>query len=262
MPLIVSYATPGGPQYGLLIDGVIHEWQENPLTAQEYKPLRPLTSPDAIQLNPPVYPSKIVCVGRNYAAHAAEHQAEVPEEPMLFLKPPSALIGHQMPISFPDGIGRVDHEAELAVIMKRQARRVSRDEALAYVLGYTCANDVSARAYQKKDGQWGRAKGFDTFCPLGPWISTDINPLDVAVRARVNGEVRQNARTSAMIFDVPTLISFISHVMTLQPGDVILTGTPAGVSELLDGDEVTIEIEGIGALTNSVKVMGRAEAQG
>lgn len=254
MPLIVSYATPAGPQYGLVIDGVVHEWQSTLFPIEDFTPKQAISTPDQMQLNPPiVWPSKIVCIGRNYAAHAAEHQADVPDEPMVFLKPPSALIPPGMPIQIPSGIGRVDEEAELAVIIKTQARNVSRDDALKYVLGYTCANDVSARAFQEKDGQWGRAKGFDTFCPLGPWINTDLDPSNLLVRATINGEVRQESRTSDMVFDVPALISFISHVMTLQPGDIILTGTPSGVSELHPGDVVQIEVEGIGTLINPVE---------
>ncbi|MBN1964444.1 MAG: fumarylacetoacetate hydrolase family protein [Anaerolineae bacterium] len=252
MPLIVSYLSPTGPTYGLVIDDIIHTWDGNPFEDAVFTPGRAIGSPDSITILPPVRPGKIVCIGRNYAAHAAEHQAEVPDEPMLFLKPPSALIGPGVPIELPAGVGRIDHEAELAVIIGRQARRVSRDEALAYVLGYTCANDVSARVLQKKDGQWGRAKGFDTFCPLGPWINTELDPSDLQVRAYVNGDLRQDDRTSHMVFDVPALIAFISDVMTLEPGDLILTGTPAGVSELHDGDTVRIEIEGIGALSNPV----------
>lgn len=255
MALIVSYVTPSGPQYGLLIDGVVYQWQGDPFSAADYTPGRSLGEPSRLQLAPPVRPSKIVCVGRNYTAHAAERQADVPDEPMLFLKPPSALIGHGAPIEFAAEAGRVDHEAELAVIIRTQARRVSRANALDYVLGYTCANDVSARDYQKKDGQWGRAKGFDTFCPLGPWIATDLDPSDLAIRCYVNDELRQDGRTSQMVFDVPALISFISHVMTLKPGDVILTGTPAGVSPLRDGDTVRVEIEGIGPLSNPVHIV-------
>jgi 2-keto-4-pentenoate hydratase/2-oxohepta-3-ene-1,7-dioic acid hydratase in catechol pathway len=251
MPLIAAYDTPSGPRYGLLMDGIVHEWDG----ARTYMPGRPLGAPETLRLAPPVQPGKIVCVGRNYAAHAAEHHADVPDEPMLFLKPPTALIGHGAPIEFASSVGRVDHEAELAVIIGTQARKVSREEALTFVLGYTCANDVSARDYQKKDGQWGRAKGFDTFCPLGPWINTDLNPADLAIRCTVDGDLRQDSRTSSMVFDVPTLISFISHVMTLLPGDVILTGTPAGVSQLFDGSVVRVEIEGIGALHNSVRVV-------
>ncbi|NLX09359.1 MAG: fumarylacetoacetate hydrolase family protein [Chloroflexi bacterium] len=255
MALIVSYPTPAGPRYGLVIEGVIHEWQASLFDDDTFTPGRPLMPVENTQLNPPVQPGKIVCIGRNYAAHAAEQNAAVPDEPMLFLKPPSALIGSGATIEIPAGIGRVDHESELAVIIGRRARRVSRDAALDYVLGYTCANDVSARAYQKKDGQWGRAKGFDTFCPLGPWINTDLDPADVAVRCRVNGELRQDGRTAQLVFDVPALIEFISGVMTLLPGDLILTGTPSGISELHDGDVVQVEVEGIGVLENPVRVL-------
>ncbi|NDJ76614.1 MAG: fumarylacetoacetate hydrolase family protein [Chloroflexi bacterium] len=257
MALITAYATPEGRRYGLVVDGNIHEWGD-PLTAglpAQAEPGHVVMAVEDAQLLPPVLPGKIVCVGRNYAAHAAEHDAPVPEEPMIFLKPPSALIGHDATIEIPRGIGRVDHEAELAVIVGRQTRRVHAADALGYVLGYTCANDVSARVFQKKDGQWGRAKGFDTFCPLGPWINTDLDPSNLLVRGLVNGDVRQEDRTSSMVFDVPALIAFISGVMTLFPGDVILTGTPAGVSELHAGDVVQIEVEGIGTLRNPVHVV-------
>jgi 2-keto-4-pentenoate hydratase/2-oxohepta-3-ene-1,7-dioic acid hydratase in catechol pathway len=206
-----------------------------------------------VELLPPVQPSKIVCVGRNYAAHAAEHNAEVPSEPMTFLKPPSALIGPGVAIELPANAGRIDHEAELVIVIGRRIRHATRENALDAVLGYTCANDVSARDYQKKDGQWGRAKGFDTFCPLGPWIVTDLDPSDLAIRCTVNDAVQQDSRTSNMVFDVPALITFISSVMTLEPGDIILTGTPAGVSPLSSGDVVRVEIEGIGTLENPIR---------
>jgi len=255
MPIFVSYATPSGPAYGLVIDGVIHAWAGDPFTAPDVPPGPALDLPEAPRLLPPVRPSKIVCVGRNYAAHAAEHHAEVPAEPMLFFKPPSALIGSGAPIQLPPGAGRVEHEAELAVVIGRAARRVPREEALGVVLGYTCANDVSARDYQQKDGQWGRAKGFDTFCPLGPWIVSGLDPSARAIRCLVNGEVRQASHTGDMVFDVPALIAFISQIMTLQPGDVILTGTPSGVSPLYPGDVVRVEIEGIGALENPVEAL-------
>jgi 2-keto-4-pentenoate hydratase/2-oxohepta-3-ene-1,7-dioic acid hydratase in catechol pathway len=256
MALIVHYLSPYGPRYGLLVDGMVHEWAGDPLVHQQYAPGWVAGAPETLTLLPPVRPSKIVCIGRNYAAHAAEHNAAVPDEPMLFLKPPSALIGARAPIEFTSNIGRVDHEAELVVVIGKQARKVSRESALDFVLGYTCANDVSARDYQKKDGQWGRAKGFDTFCPLGPWINTDLNPLDLSVRCTVNNQLRQDSRTSKMVFDVPALIAFISQVMTLEPGDLILTGTPEGVSPLADGDVVRVEIEGIGVLENPVRVSG------
>lgn len=254
MVLIVSYATSQGPQPGLLVDDVIYNVQSQTIyddgaltPGSEVMPLAEAT------LLPPVQPSKIICIGRNYAAHAAEHHADVPEEPMMFLKPPSALIGPGEAIEIPDGIGRVDHEAELVIVIGKRAHSISKQDALSVVLGYTCANDVSARDYQKKDGQWGRAKGFDTFCPLGPCINTDLDPFDLAVRATVNGETKQDSRTSFMVFDVPTLISFISNVMTLEPGDIILTGTPAGVSPLHPGDTVQVEVEGIGVLENPVR---------
>lgn len=248
---IVRFLTPAGPAFGLVENSIAYALAGDPFSA----PLQPgehLGAVESLKLLPPVQPSKIICVGRNYAAHAAEHSAPVPEEPMLFLKPPSALVGHGDPIVIPQGIGRVEHEAELAVIIGRPAQRVAQHEALNYVLGYTCANDVSARDLQRKDAQWGRAKGFDTFCPLGPWIVTELDPRDVEVRCRVNGEQRQRARTAEMVFDVPALIAFISRVMTLLPGDVILTGTPAGVGPLAEGDTVEVEIEGIGVLRNPV----------
>jgi 2-keto-4-pentenoate hydratase/2-oxohepta-3-ene-1,7-dioic acid hydratase in catechol pathway len=252
MAQIAAYATPSGPRYGLVADGVLHEWDGNPFSDRPVTPGKAIGPLDEQTLVLPVTPTKLVCIGRNYAAHAAEHQAAVPDEPMLFLKPPSALIPHRAPIRIPPGIGRVDHEAELAVIIGRRARRVRREDALDYVLGYTCANDVSARDFQKKDGQWGRAKGFDTFCPLGPVIATELDPSALDVRAILNGELRQNGNTRDMVFDVPFLIAFISAVMTLEPGDVILTGTPEGVSPIAPGDEIAIEVEGVGTLRNPV----------
>ncbi len=206
-----------------------------------------------VTLLAPCKPTKIVAVGRNYAAHAAEHGAEIPKEPLLFLKPPSSVIGPGGVIIYPRHLSqRVEHEAELAVVIGRRARRVSPEEAGSYILGYTCANDVTARDLQRRDGQWTRGKGFDTFCPLGPWIVPDLDPRDLLIRCLVNGEVRQKGRTSRMIFAVPVLIAYISAVMTLEPGDVILTGTPAGVGPLQPGDRVTVEIEGIGSLANTV----------
>lgn len=260
MPQFARYATPSGPAWGIVVEGVVHAWTGDPFAPPlDLTPGEALFPLDAAPLAAPVAPSKIVAVGRNCAAHAAEHQADVPAEPMLFLKPPSAIIPTGGVIQVPAGIGRVDEEAELAVIIGRTARHVSRADALDYVLGYTCANDVSARAYQKQDGQWGRAKGFDTFCPLGPIINTDLDPADLLVRGWIGERLVQEDRTSSMVFDVPALIAFISGVMTLLPGDVILTGTPAGVSELHDGDVVRVEIEGIGALSNRVEVVGARE---
>jgi len=206
-----------------------------------------------VRLLSPILPSKVVAVGRNYADHAAEHQVEVPKEPLLFLKPSTSIIGHHDAIKLPPQTVKVEHEAELAVVIGAPgARRVDRAGASAAIFGYTCANDVSARDLQRSDGQWTRAKGFDSFCPLGPWITTGLDVSDLEVRCEVNEEVRQLGRTKDMVFDVPTLVSYISHVMTLLPGDVILTGTPAGVSPIVDGDTVEVSIEGIGTLSNRV----------
>jgi len=206
-----------------------------------------------VRLLSPILPSKVVGVGRNYVDHAAEHGAEVPKEPLLFLKPSTAVIGHHDLIRLPVQSDRVEHEAELAVVIGAPgARRVDRDGARAAIFGYTCGNDVTARDLQRHDGQWTRGKGFDSFCPLGPWIATDVDVSDVEVRCEVNEEVRQLGRTRDMVFDPPTLVSYISHVMTLLPGDVVLTGTPAGVGPLVDGDVVSVRIGGVGELTNRV----------
>ena len=193
-------------------------------------------------------PSKIVGIGQNYRAHAAEMGKGLPEEPLVFLKPRSALIGDGTPIVRPPGYERVDYEGELGVVIGRRARRVDARDALTYVMGFTCINDVTVRDLQKKDGQWTRAKGFDTFCPLGPRIVGGLDPSDLAITTRVNGAVRQQSSTSDLIFDVPTLIAFVSAHMTLEPGDVISTGTPAGVGNLAVGDTVEVEIAGIGSL--------------
>ncbi len=208
---------------------------------------------DDVEILPPVLPSKIVCIGRNYVAHAKELGNEVPESPLMFLKPSTAIIGHKGAIIYPSSSNHVDHEAELAVVIKRTCKKVSEDNALDYVLGYTCLNDVTARDIQKKENKFTRGKGFDTFAPMGPFIETELNPFDVNVKAYVNGELRQNGNTKDMMFNVPKLISFISNVMTLLPGDVIATGTPEGVGKIDIGDVVEIEVEGIGKLINSVE---------
>jgi len=207
---------------------------------------------DDVRLLAPIQPSKILCVGRNYVAHAKEHAAEVPEVPLLFLKPPSAVIGPGDPILLPPQSQQVEHEAELAVVISRRGRWISPEEAPNYILGYTIANDVTARDLQFRDGQWTRGKGFDTFCPLGPWIETDFDPADAVITCHVNGEMRQMASTRDMVFGVRQLIAFASSVMTLEPGDLLLTGTPAGVGLLQAGDVVEVTIEGLGTLRNSV----------
>jgi len=211
---------------------------------------------ETVALLPPVCPTKIICVGRNYVAHAAEHGVEVPAEPLLFFKPPSSVIGPGEAIVFPTLSQRVEHEAELAVVIGKRCRNVTAVEAWDYVLGVTCSNDVTARDLQRKDGQWTRGKGFDTFCPVGPWIVTGLREEDIAdlsVVCRVNGAVRQEGHTSQMVFSTSTLIAYAASVMTLEPGDILLTGTPAGVGPLLPGDIVEVEIEGIGVLRNPVR---------
>ncbi len=211
-----------------------------------------------VRLLSPILPSKVVCVGRNYADHAAEHGNEVPKEPLLFLKPSTSVIGPRDAIRLPVFSKQVEHEAELAVVIGAPgARRADRAAAERAIFGYTCANDVTARDLQRSDGQWTRAKGFDSFCPIGPWITTGLDVSDLEIRCEVGRnpddmEVRQLGRTKDMVFDVPGLVSYISHVMTLLPGDVVLTGTPAGVSPLTEGDTVTVRIEGIGELSNTV----------
>lgn len=206
-----------------------------------------------VTLLAPVAPSKIVCVGRNYREHAAELGNKMPDEPLLFLKAPSAIIAHDDSIVLPPQSQQVEHEGELGVVIGRQARRLGRDDdPLDYVLGYTCVNDVTARDLQRKDVQFTRAKSFDTFCPVGPFIVDGLDPLNLAVTTRVNGVVKQNGRTADMAFSVPFLIRYIADIMTLYPGDLIATGTPAGVSAMKDGYTVEVEVEGIGVLRNAV----------
>ncbi len=206
-----------------------------------------------VRLLAPVLPSKVVAVGRNYAEHAREMGGEPPAEPVMFLKPSTAVCGPGDPIRYPVGLAeRVDYEGELAVVIGRLCRQVPVSQATDVIFGYTCANDVTARDLQARDGQWDRAKGFDTFCPLGPWIETSADPADLGLLTSVNGEVRQRARTSQLLHGVAELVAFASNVMTLLPGDVLLTGTPAGVGPLAVGDEVSVTIENIGTLTNPV----------
>jgi len=203
----------------------------------------------------PCLPGKIVCIGVNYADHAKESvsASTLPDEPVLFMKPPSALLAHGGAILLPPGVGRVDHESEMAIVIGRRTFRAGTDEARAAIAGVTAVNDVSARVLQKKDGQFTRAKGFDTFCPLGPSVALGLAPDDLGVIARVNGAVRQDSRTSRLHVGAVDLVVFISNVMTLEPGDVISTGTPAGVAPLGPGDTVSIEIEGLGPLVNDVR---------
>ncbi len=206
-----------------------------------------------MKLLDPIRPSKIVCVGRNYREHAAELGNKMPDEPLLFLKAPSSIISSDEEIVLPSASQQVEHEGELGVVIGRIARNISSDEdPLSYVLGYTCVNDVTARDLQRKDVQFTRGKSFDTFCPVGPWIETDLDPSNVAVETRLNGEVKQKGNTADMAFPVAFLIRYISEIMTLYPGDLIATGTPAGVSRMKPGDTVEVEVSGIGKLVNRV----------
>jgi 2-keto-4-pentenoate hydratase/2-oxohepta-3-ene-1,7-dioic acid hydratase in catechol pathway len=207
---------------------------------------------DSIQLLAPVVPGKIICVGRNYAEHVKETNAEIPTTPLLFLKPPSSVIGPNQTIFLPPQSKQIDHEAELVVVIGKRGRWIQPSEVSSYIYGYTVGNDVTARDLQRKDGQWTRSKGFDTFCPLGPWIETEFNPADAMITCHVNGELRQMASTRDMIFHIDQLVAFISSIMTLEAGDVIMTGTPAGISPLRPGDVVEVAIDGIGKLRNVV----------
>jgi 2-keto-4-pentenoate hydratase/2-oxohepta-3-ene-1,7-dioic acid hydratase in catechol pathway len=200
-------------------------------------------------------PSKIVCVGRNYVEHAREHGAEVPKAPLLFLKPPSALIGNDEPIILPPASSQVEHEAEIGIVIGTRLQRVTPAEAEAGIRGFVCLNDVTARDLQRADGQWSRAKGFDTFCPVGPRVAGGLNWRELEVFARVNGVERQRGRASEMVFPIPDLLSYISHVMTLEPGDLVATGTPSGVGPIRAGDVVEVEIPGVGVLRNPVEAM-------
>lgn len=235
--------------------GWIYEDRVGPVEGEpfgEYRRLEVETPLSDVRLLAPILPGKIICVGRNYVEHAREHDAEVPEYPLLFMKPPSSVIGPDETIYLPPQSTQVEHEVELAVIIGKPGRWIRPDDALSYVFGYTMANDVTARDLQRKDGQWTRAKGFDTFCPLGPWIETDLDPADVLLSCRVNGEMRQMSSTREMVFTVQQLIAYISSIMTLNPGDVLLTGTPAGVGPLVENDVVECHGEGIGVLSNSI----------
>ena len=248
---------PGGQQAGPGEDGqfMVAQIAGHPFggTPQDIKLTGARFALDDVRLLAPILPSKVVCIGKNYADHAREMGGEPPAEPVIFLKPSTAVCGPGDPIMRPTRLcERTDYEGELAVVIGRVCREVPVERAPEVVFGYTCANDVTARDLQARDGQWTRAKGFDTFCPLGPWIETDIDASDVGLTTRLNGELRQDSRTSLLLHDVPALVSFVSQVMTLLPGDVLLTGTPAGIGPMDKGDEVSITVEGIGTLTNPV----------
>ena len=243
-----------GPRYALLVGTNV--W---PLAADyNFQNLIGPKDEGALPLNEvkilaPVVPSKIVCVGRNYREHAAELGNKMPEEPLLFLKAPSSVIASEDAIELPSASQQIEHEGELGVVIGRLARKLAWEEdPLSYVFGYTCVNDVTARDLQRKDVQFTRGKSFDTFCPVGPWIITNLNPNQLTVETRLNGEVKQKGNTADMAFQVAFLIRYISEIMTLYPGDLIATGTPAGVSRMKHGDTVEVEVSGIGVLRNKV----------
>lgn len=247
----VVQGTPG-THYGFIENEQVHQLDGPPwLGSQPSGRTFPVSS---MTLQAPLEPSKIICIGLNYHAHvAASQSADVaPEYPLIFLKPPSSIIGPNQLIVHPPQSQRVDYEAELGVVIGKQAKNVSEETAEDYIFGFTCVNDVTARDLQKKDGQWSRAKGFDTFCPVGPWIVTDLNYRDVLVEGILNSEVKQSGRTSLMIFSIPHLIAYVSSVMTLYPGDLIPTGTPAGIAPMKSGDKIEVKIEGIGSLINTM----------
>jgi len=253
---IVRVATEDGPVWGAVEDHKVRRLPDGPFGSLEVA--EAIGSLDDLPLLAPATPSKIVCVGRNYAAHAAEHGADVPTEPLLFLKPPSSVIAPGAEIVLPELSSQVEHESELALVIGRRCSSVAEDRAWKQILGITCGNDVTARDLQRADSQWTRGKGFDTFCPLGPWIVTGIGEKEIGrleVSCTVNGELRQRANTEQMVFSPAFLIAYITQVMTLEPGDVIMTGTPSGVGPLQPGDEVTIEVEGVGKLSNPVVAM-------
>ncbi|MGC5010978.1 fumarylacetoacetate hydrolase family protein [Streptosporangium sp. DT93] len=252
---IARFSTGDGVGFGVVEGGPGEEFVAG-ISGHPFGPIQftgERFSLSQVKLIAPMLPSKVVAIGRNYADHAKEMGGEVPDEPLVFLKPSTSVIGTGEAIAYPTSLSqRVDYEGELAVVIGRLCREVPRERAHEVVFGYTCANDVTARDLQKKDVQFTRAKGFDTFCPLGPWIQTELDPSDVAIVTSVNGEVRQSSRTSKLMYDIPALIAHVSAVMTLIPGDVILTGTPEGVGPLSVGDEVSVFVEGIGTLSNRV----------
>jgi len=258
---IARFSVDDEPKYGVVesddpegLVGTVAVLDSDPL----YRPVQftgeQLQLADVRLLAPVIPRSKVVGIGRNYRAHAEELGNDVPAEPLTFLKPNTSVIGPNDGIVYPEQTNNLHFEGELAVVIGRICRDLPRERAEEVIFGYTVANDVTARDLQKSDGQWARAKGYDTFCPLGPWITTELDPTDLRVSTTVNGEQKQDGRTSELIFDIPALLAYITSFTTLLPGDVVLTGTPAGVGPMLPGDEVAVTIEGIGTLTNKVIV--------
>lgn len=249
---IVRVKTGDDIAYGVAGDDGVILYQGSPFVVWEAT--ETVIPWERVRLLAPVLPTKVVGVGKNYSDHAAEMDGSVPTSPLLFIKPSTSVIGPLVPITLPSSSQEVHHEAELAVVIGKIARRVLAEDASNYILGYTAANDVTARDFQQSDGQWTRSKGFDTFCPLGPALETELDPQEgLEIIARVNGQVRQQGRSTDMVYGVDRLLEFISGIMTLLPGDVILTGTPAGVGKLNPGEIVEVEVEGVGILTNPVQ---------
>jgi 2-keto-4-pentenoate hydratase/2-oxohepta-3-ene-1,7-dioic acid hydratase in catechol pathway len=240
-----------GPAWGIVKGDEVAELEGDIFSS--FRTLNVSHRLSGLTLLAPCTPSKVVAVGLNYRDHAEELGFPLPDEPVLFLKPSSAVIGPGGAVRVPRSSSRVDYEAELGIVIKDQVRNVNPGQAFDHILGYTCVNDVTARDLQKKDGQWTRAKSFDTFCPVGPWIETGLDPGDLLVEAYLNNERKQSSRTSKFVFSIPELVSFISGVMTLHPGDLIITGTPSGIGPMKSGDEVEIRIQGIGSLRNPVR---------
>lgn len=241
----------GTEKYGWLLGDKVGEVEGDIFS--EYRRKEAMLDLKSVKLLPPVVPNKIIGVGINYMGHVREMGGVVPEIPPIFLKPNTTLIGDGDTIIMPPQSNQVEHEAELAVVIGKKGRWITAENVEAYIFGYTCAGDITARDLQHKDGQWTRSKGFDTFCPVGPWIETDLDVSDVMLSAHLNGEMRQMVSTKEMIYTVKQLVVYVSSIMTLEPGDLILTGTPAGVSPMRDGDKLTIRIDGIGELNNPIK---------
>ena len=258
---IARFSVDDEPRYGVVetddpegLVGTVNVLDSDPLYRSAQFTGEKLQLADVRLLAPVIPRSKVVCVGRNYAAHAAELGNDVPKEPMIFLKPNTSVIGPRDGIVYPEQTNDLHFEGELAIVIGRICRDLPKERVNEVIFGYTIANDVTARDLQKTDGQWARAKGYDTFCPLGPWISTEFDASDVRVSTELNGEPKQDGRTSQFIFDIPEVLAYITSFTTLLPGDVVLTGTPAGVGPMLPGDEVSVSVEGIGTLTNRVIV--------
>ena len=247
---IARFSVEGDVSFGIVEGDEVAALASHPFGPLAFSGARHALS--EVRLLAPIIPSKVVAIGKNYADHAREMGGEPPAQPVVFLKPSTAVVGDGDPIARPASVGRLDYEGELAAVIGRLARDVPRERGLDVVLGYTCANDVTARDQQQTDGQWARAKGYDSFCPLGPWIETELDPAATRVTTALNGEVKQDAATSLLLHDVPALVAYVSAVMTLLPGDVLLTGTPAGVGPMQVGDTVSVTVEGVGTLTNTV----------